>query len=316
VTEITTKTPRHQDEFDAVLLIAFGGPNCLADVRPFLANVVRGRPVPPERIEEVVKHYERIGGRSPLTELTMRQADGLRALLQREGPRLPVYVGMRNWDPYLRDTLAAMQRDGVRRAVGVILAAQQSDASWGRYQRDVETARSELNRDAPAVDFAPPWYDHPGFIEAVTAQAASALPTDRRGSAHLIFTAHSIPTAMAQASPYERQLHAGAGAVAKRLGFAEYLVAYQSRSGNPREPWLGPDIVDVVKEKAARGVHTLLVVPIGFVCDHVEVLYDLDVEARQTAAALGVELVRAPAVNDHPDFIRTLAAVVAAHVRQ
>jgi protoporphyrin/coproporphyrin ferrochelatase len=302
--------------FDAVLLIAFGGPNCMADVRPFLANVVRGRPVPPERLEAVVKHYELIGGRSPLTELTMRQADGLRALLQREGPRLAVYVGMRNWDPYLRDTLAAMQRDGVRRAVGVILAAQQSDASWGRYQRDVETARSELNRDAPAVDFAPPWYDHPGFIEAVTAQAASALPTDRRGSAHLIFTAHSIPTAMAQASPYERQLHAGAGAVAKRLGFAEYLVAYQSRSGNPREPWLGPDIVDVVKEKAARGVHTLLVVPIGFVCDHVEVLYDLDVEARQTAAALGVELVRAPAVNDHPDFIRTLAAVVAAHVRQ
>lgn len=302
--------------FDAVLLIAFGGPNCMADVRPFLANVVRGRPVPPERLEAVVKHYELIGGRSPLTELTMRQADGLRALLQREGPRLAVYVGMRNWDPYLRDTLAAMQRDGVRRAVGVILAAQQSDASWGRYQRDVETARSELNRNAPEVAFAPPWYDHPGFLEAVTAQAERALPADRRGGTHLIFTAHSIPTAMAEASPYERQLHAGAGAVAKRLGFTEYLVAYQSRSGNPREPWLGPDIVDVVKEKAARGVRTLLVVPIGFVCDHVEVLYDLDVEARQAAAALGVEFVRVPAVNDHPDFIRMLAAVVAAHVRQ
>src|SRR5262245_989967 len=288
----------------------------MADVRPFLANVLRGRPVPPERIEEVVKHYERIGGRSPLTELTMRQADGLRVLLQREGPRLPLYVGMRNWDPYLRDTLAAMQRDGVRRAVGVILAAQQSDAGWGRYQRDVETARSELNHNAPAVAFAPPWYDHPGFLEAVTAQAERALPADRRSGTHLIFTAHSIPTAMAEASPYERQLHAGAGAVAKRLGFGEYLVAYQSRSGNPREPWLGPDIVDAVKEKAARGVRTLLVVPIGFVCDHVEVLYDLDVEARQTAAALGVEFVRAPTVNDHPSFIRMLAAVIAAHVRR
>jgi ferrochelatase len=304
--------------FDAVLLIAFGGPNCMADVRPFLANVLRGRPVPPERIEEVVRHYEHIGGRSPLTELTMRQADALRARLERDGPHLPVYVGMRNWDPYLRATLAAMQRHGVRRALGVILAAQQSDASWGRYQRDVDAARAELGAAAPAVEYAPGWHDHPLFIDAVAAQAQSAaatIPAADRAAVELVFTAHSIPTAMAEASPYERQLHAGAGLVAKRLGFAQYLLAYQSRSGSPREPWLGPDIADAVRDKAARGVRALLVVPIGFVCDHVEVLYDLDVEAKQAADAAGIRFVRAPTVNDHASFIGMLAAVIRARVQ-
>ena len=304
---------------DAVLLIAFGGPTCMDDVRPFLANVLRGRPVPPQRIEAVVQHYERIGGRSPLTALTLRQADALRELLEREGPRLPVYVGMRNWHPYLRDTLAAMQQAGVRCALGVILSAQQNDAGWGRYQRDVATARAELGGAAPEVAFAAEWHDHPLFIEAVAAQAASALaalPAARRAAVRVIFTAHSIPTAMAAESPYEQQLRDGAALVAARLGFAEYCIAYQSRSGNPREPWLEPDIQDALREQAARGARELLIVPIGFVCDHVEVLYDLDVEARQAADAAGVGFTRAPAVNDHPSFIRMLAAVVAAHVRR
>lgn len=291
----------------------------MEDVRPFLANVLRGRPVPPERIEEVVHHYEVIGGRSPLNELTFRQADALRALLDRDGPRLPVYVGMRNWDPYLRDTLAGMQRDGVRRAVGVILAAQQSEASWGRYQRDVEAARAELNGAAPDVDYAAGWHSHPLFIDAAAAQARAALtaiPPERRDAAALIFTAHSIPTALADASPYEAQLREGAALVAGRLGFARHAVAYQSRSGNPQEPWLGPDIAETVRGQAQGGARDLLVVPLGFVCDHVEVLYDLDVEAKRAADAAGVRFLRAPAVNDHPSFIRMLAAVVAAHVRQ
>jgi len=304
---------------DAVLLIAFGGPNSMDDVRPFLANVLRGRPVPPQRIEEVVHHYEVIGGRSPLNELTLRQAEALRALLAREGPRLPVYVGMRNWDPYLRDTLTAMQRDGVRRAVGVILAAQENDAGWGRYQRDVAEAQAALAGAAPDVDFAPGWHAHPLFIEAVADQAGRALasiPSQRRAGAHLVFTAHSIPTAMAAASPYEAQLRTGAALVAERLGFAAHTLAYQSRSGNPREPWLGPDITETVRAQAERGARDLLVVPLGFVCDHVEVLYDLDVEARQVADALGVGFTRAPTVNDHPSFIRMLAAVIATHVRR
>ncbi len=301
---------------DAVLLIAFGGPERMEDVRPFLANVLRGRAVPPERLEAVVHHYELIGGRSPLTALTMRQAEALRRALDATGPRLPVYVGMRNWHPFLADTLAAMQRDGVRRALGIILAAQQSDASWDRYQRDVAEARAALGDAAPTVTFAPNWHAHPLFIDAVAARAAeamAALPPARREALRLVFTAHSLPVALAAASPYEAQLQVGAALVAERLGFPAHRLAYQSRSGSPREPWLEPDIAAVIGEEARRGTRELLVVPIGFVCDHVEVLYDLDIEARQAAEAAGVGFTRAAAVNDHPSFIRLLAALVAAH---
>ncbi len=304
---------------DAVLLIAFGGPNSMADVRPFLANVLRGRALPPERLEAVVHHYERIGGRSPLNELTQRQADALRTVLEREGPRLPVYIGMRNWHPLLRDTLATMQRDGVRRAVGVILAAQQSEAGWGRYQRDVAEARTSLGATAPEVTFAPNWHAHPLFIDAVAAHARAALGTlapARRSGVQLIFTAHSIPVAMAATSPYEAQVQVGAALVAEQLGFRSHRLAYQSRSGSPREPWLEPDIGAVVREEAARGTRELLVVPIGFVCDHVEVLYDLDIEAKQVADEVGIGFTRAATVNDHPSFIRMLAAVVAAVASQ
>jgi ferrochelatase len=300
---------------DAVLLIAFGGPTCMDDVRPFLANVLRGRPVPPERVEDVVHHYEAIGGRSPLSEITHRQAEALRALLMREGAPLPVYVGMRNWHPYLHDTLAAMQRDGIRRAIGVILAAQQSEASWDRYQRNVADARDALAGAAPQIDFAPNWHAHPLFIEAVAERAAAArdsLPASRCAAARLVFTGHSIPVAMAVGAPYEAQLRAGASLVAERLGVADFTLSYQSRSGNPREPWLAPDIADTLRAEAARGTHDIVVVPIGFVCDHVEVLYDLDVEAKQLADALAIVLTRAAAVNDHPAFIRMLASVVGA----
>lgn len=301
--------------YDAVLLIAFGGPDRMEDVRPFLANVLRGRPAPPERIEEVVHHYELIGGRSPLTELTVHQARALQAELATRTPALPVYVGMRNWHPYLADTLAAMHRDGVRRAIGLILAAQQNDAGWGRYQRDVAEARTGLAGAAPEVDFAPNWHAHPLFIEAVAdrvRQALAALPAERRSRMTLLFTAHSIPMALAAASPYENQLRVGAALVAEQVGFHEYRLAYQSRSGNPRDPWLEPDVGAVVRDEARRGTRELLVVPIGFVCDHVEVLYDLDVEARQIANEAGIGFTRVETVNDHPSFIRMLAAVVAA----
>lgn len=300
---------------DAVLLIGFGGPDGMDDVRPFLANVLRGRAVPAERIEEVVQHYAQIGGRSPLTALTRRQADALATALAAAGRALPVYVGMRNWHPFLADTLAAMARAGHRRAVGIILAAQQNDASWGRYQRDVAAARAAVGDAAPQVDFAPNWHAHPLFIDAVAdcARAALAtLPPARRRGVQLVCTAHSIPVALAAGAPYEAQLAVGAALVAERLGFAHHRLAYQSRSGSPREPWLEPDVATVLREEAARGTREVVVVPLGFVCDHVEVLYDLDVEARQVAADLGLGFTRAAAVNDHPSFIRMLAAVVAA----
>jgi ferrochelatase len=301
--------------YDAVLLIAFGGPERMEDVRPFLANVLKGRPAPPERIESVVHHYELIGGRSPLNELTRRQATALEALLASAGPALPVYVGMRNWHPYLTDTLAAMRTAGVRRAIGLILAPQQNDAGWERYQRDVAEARDALGDGAPVVDFAPNWHAHPLFIDAAAARARdalAALPAERRRDLQLVFTAHSIPAAMAAVSPYEGQLRIGAALIAEQLGLREHRLAYQSRSGSPRDPWLEPDICAVVRAEAARGTRALLVVPIGFVCDHVEVLYDLDIEARQIADQVGIGFTRAATVNDHPSFIRMLAALVAA----
>jgi ferrochelatase len=299
--------------YDSILLIAFGGPEKPADVRPFLANVVRGRPVPPERLDVVAHHYEIMGGRSPLNERTFEQAAALRLRLRDEGPDLPVYVGMRNWTPYLKETLDRMRSDGCRRAIGFILSAQQSEAGWERYQRNVAEARAAVGAAAPAVDFTGGWALHPLFIEAAAARVTEALaqlPAANRSAARLIFTAHSIPTAMAARSPYVAQVTEGGRLVAERVRMPRWQIAFQSRSGNPREPWLEPDINDALRGAAAEGARTIIVAPIGFVCDHVEVLYDLDVEARQTAADLGLDFVRAPAMNDHPIFIRMMADVI------
>lgn len=300
---------------DAVLLIAFGGPTRPEEIRPFLARVLAGRPVPPERAEEVARHYEAIGGRSPLNELTLRQARALQAVLEREGPGLAVFVGMRNWSPTIDEALSAMAAGGIRRALGIILAPHQTEASWERYQAAVAEARARLGPEAPEVEYAPPWFDHPKFIEAVTAQVGEVLvrvPPDRRDRAPLIFTAHSIPQAMAEASPYVAQLRTSARLTAERLGRSSWSIAYQSRSGRPDEPWLEPDIGEVLRGLARDGAREVVVVPVGFIADHVEILYDLDVEARAVAAEAGVGFHRARAVNDHPAFIAMLADLVRA----
>ena len=258
--------------YDAVLLIAFGGPTAMSEVRPFLDNVLRGRSVPAERVELVVHHYGVIGGRSPFNELTFRQARALEAELRAHGPVLPVYVGMRNWTPYVHEAVQRMAADGVRRAVGVIMAAQQTDASWGRYQRDVAAARERVGPSAPQIDYAGEWHAHPSFIEAVSGCIAAALdqvaPT-RRASAPVVFTAHSVPAAMAAASGYADQIADAARLVAERAGLGRWSIAYQSRSGGPREPWLEPDICDVIRQLGRAGERDVVVVPIGFVCDHV-----------------------------------------------
>jgi ferrochelatase len=299
---------------DAVLLIAFGGPTAPDEIRPFLDNVARGRRIPAERLEEVAHHYELMpGGRSPLNELTERQASALRRVLAAAGVSLPVFVGMRNWRPFLADTLAAMAAAGHRGAVGIILSPFRSEASWERYMGDVAAARAGVPT-APEVVFTPAWSTHPRFIEAAADSVTAALrevPAAERADAPVVFTAHSIPRAMAEASPYVEDFTAAARAVAERLGIARWSVAYQSRSGSPREPWLEPDIGSVIQQLAAKDVGHLLVMPLGFVCDHVEVLYDLDVEARALAAEHGVALHRAAAVNDHPAFVAMLADLVA-----
>jgi ferrochelatase len=298
---------------DAVLLIAFGGPTRPEEIRPFLENVTRGRRIPPARLEEVAHHYERMpGGRSPLTELTLAQAAGLEAALAREGLALPVAVGMRNWHPFLHETLAELGARGHRRVLGVILSALRCEASWDRYKDDVAAARARTP-GAPEVDFADPWFGHPKFLDAVAARAGDALarvPDPQRAWTPLIFTAHSIPVAMADEAPYVTEFTAIAHAVAGRLGHRRFSLAYQSRSGAPGDRWLTPDINDVLRSLGADRERNAAVVPAGFVCDHVEVLYDLDVEARATADTEGIALHRAAAVNDHPDFIAALADVV------
>jgi protoporphyrin/coproporphyrin ferrochelatase len=296
---------------DSVLLIAFGGPEKPADIRPFLEIVAAGRRIPAERIEEVAHHYEAIGGRSPLTELTVKQAEGLHQALKRDGIATPVYVGMRNWRPFLHETLAEMRDRGHRRALGIILSSFQTEASWERYVADVAAAREKVGVGAPEVVYAPPWAEHPRFIDAMVARAADALgrvPAPKRAEALLVFTAHSVPVAMASGSPYMRQLEAAALLIAGRVGHARWRLAYQSRSGSPRDPWLEPDISDVIR--GVTGIEDVVVVPIGFVCDHVEVLYDLDVEARAVAAESGLRFHLAQAANDHPAFIAMLADLV------
>ena len=299
--------------YQAVLLIAFGGPTAMSEVRPFLDNVLRGRSVPAERVEVVVHHYEVIGGRSPFNDLTFRQARALEAELRAGGLALPVYVGMRNWTPYLHETLQRMAADGVRHAVGLIMAAQRTDASWGRYQRDVAAARERVGAGAPQIDYAGEWHAHPLFVEAVSGCVAAALEQvapNRRAATPVVFTAHSVPAAMAAASGYAEQIADAARLVAQRAGLGRWSIAYQSRSGSPREAWLEPDVCEVIRQLGREGVRDVVVAPIGFVCDHVEVLYDLDIEARQVANDAGVRFVRAATVNDHPAFIRMLADVV------
>jgi ferrochelatase len=276
----------------------------------------------------VAHHYELFGGVSPLTRLTEAQAEGLRKRLQDDGPELPVYVGMRNWHPFLADTLAEMSRAGIRRAVGVIAAAHRSYSSCLQYKENVRDARAVLRGQGVAdveVTYTGDWYDHPMFIEASAAQVEEAiarLPDTERARAALIFTAHSIPSSMAARYPYQEQYETTARLIAARLRASTNLplpaaTVYQSRSGRPEDPWLGPDVCDYIRDQREAGLlEAAVVVPAGFVSDHIEVLYDLDTEAAGVAAKLGVPMVRARAVNDHPSFLDMLADVVRATVRR
>ncbi len=252
----------------------------------------------------------------------MKQADLLRLRLQDRGTPLPVYVGMRNWHPFLADTLADMSRAGVRRAVGFLAAAQRSYSSCTQYRENVDAARATLKesglRDVEIV-YVGDWHMHPGFIEANADHVRDALeqlPADVRSQARLVFTAHSIPVSMADRYPYQRQLEDTARAVAdavnRQRGGArhDWTLVFQSRSGRPEDPWLGPDVGDYLREEASRGLAAAVLAPIGFLCDHIEVLYDLDVEAAAVCREIGLPMARAKAVNDHPRFADAMADAV------
>jgi ferrochelatase len=296
--------------FDVVMLIGFGGPTRPDEIRPFLENVLRGRRADPARVEEVAAHYERIGGRSPYNELTMRQAAALARELECDGIAMPVVVGMRNWPPLIFDALEALRRGGARRVLCFILSPFQCEASWGRYLAAVTEARARLGALAPEVEYVAPWSEDPLFVEAAAArieEAARGLAPAARRAAHLIFTAHSIPLAMAAESPYVDQFTAAAGRVAAALAIDNWSLAFQSRSGASGDRWLEPDIRDALRLSRA---HEIIVMPLGFLCDHVEVLYDLDIEAAAIARAAVLTMIRAATVGDHPAFIRMMAAAV------
>jgi len=307
--------------FDGVLIVSFGGPQGPHDIRPFLANVLRGRRVTPERVEEVAHHYELFGGVSPITELTRRQAEGLRARLVASGHALPVYVGMRNWHPLLADTLKTMHADGIRHAVGFIAAAHHSYSSCQQYRENVMAAQKALQDAGGHIDvtFVGSWYDHPLFIEANAAHVRTAqerLPAAVRNRARLVFTAHSVPVSMADASLYREQLDTSARLIADRAGIDDWSLVYQSRSGRPQDPWLEPDVCGYLRRERDAGLAAAILCPVGFVCDHIEVLYDLDREAADVCASIALPMVRADAVNDDPIFIDMMADVVLRTIRR
>jgi len=299
---------------DSVLLVSFGGPQGLADIRPFLANVLRGRRVSPERVEEVVRHYELFGGVSPITGITLRQAEGLRSRLAGAGVALPVYVGMRNWHPLLHDTLGQMHAAGARRALGFILAAQHSYSSCQQYRENVAAARATLRQEGKDVEvtYTGSWFDHPQWIGVNAAHVREALvrlPGDVRPRARLVFTAHSIPVPMAETSRYAEQLRESARLVAAEVGIDDWVLVYQSRGGRPGDPWLEPDVCDYLREARAGGLAAAVICPVGFVCDHIEVLYDLDREAGDVCREIGLPMTRAEAANDDPVFLDMMADV-------
>jgi protoporphyrin/coproporphyrin ferrochelatase len=302
--------------YQGILLIAFGGPATPEEIWPFLARVTDGISIPAQRLAEVARHYEALGGKSPLNEITFRQADALRKILS---ARLPVYVGLRNSRPFFAETLQQMHDDGVRRALGFILSSHQTEASWERYQKNIADARAEIGAQAPAVDYCDGWHDHPLFIRSwleLIQTAVATFPAATRAAIPLVFTAHSVPTPMAARSPYVEQLQTTARLIAAKLDHPRWSIAYQSRSGKPTDPWLEPDISAVIKDFAAAGIKQVVLAPIGFVCDHVEVLYDLDMEAKKFAEELGVRLTRANCPNDHPMFIRMIADVILKRLAQ
>ncbi|MGB2693078.1 MAG: ferrochelatase [Thermodesulfobacteriota bacterium] len=299
-------------KYDAILMIGYGAPEKIEDIRPFLQNVAKGRPIPPDRLEEVAHHYELFGGKSPLNEYTYRQALGLQNKLAEYGHDLPVDVGMRNWHPFTPDTIKKIYDNGARKVIGMIMAAHQSDASWERYQRDVQEALTELGLEME-FDYSPPLFDHPLFIENSADRVQDCLdqiPKEEYPETMILFTAHSIPVPMAEASPYVQQLETTARLIAEKLNYKNWRLVYQSRSGRPTDPWLEPDVCDVIEGISKDGVKNVIAQPIGFICDHIEVLFDIGVEAQETSDEVGIKLYRAKTVNDDPKFIEAMADVV------
>lgn len=292
-------------EYDALLLVSFGGPEGMDDVMPFLENVLRGRNVPRERMLGVAHHYEMFGGVSPINQQNRDLIAALRRELDTHGPNLPIYWGNRNWHPLLTDTLRQMSNDGVRNALAFVTSAYSSYSSCRQYRENIAAAQEKAGPGAPRVDKLRAFYNHPLFIEANVEHIREAWSQVDQ-PAELVFTAHSIPESMAAHCDYAAQLKEAGGLIADALGIDRWRVVYQSRSGSPSQPWLGPDIADCLRELNADGIENVVVAPIGFVSDHMEIVYDLDFEAQNLARELGMKMVRAATAGTHPAFVKMI----------
>ena len=299
--------------YDAILLLSFGGPEGMDEVMPFLENVLRGRGVPAERMRAVAHHYELFGGVSPINSQNRALIAALEKELETNGPRLPVYWGNRNWHPLLADTLRVMARDGIKNALAFVTSAYSSYSGCRQYLEDIERAQAEVGPESPRVDKLRAFYNHPGFIlpniERVRA-ALNQIPESRRAQAQIAFTAHSIPQAMAASCNYEAQLKETCRLIAEGLGRDHWRLVFQSRSGPPTQAWLEPDICDYLRELKASGNSDVVVAPVGFISDHMEVVYDLDTEARRLCEEIGLNMIRAATVGTHPTFIKMIRELI------
>ena len=297
------------------MLIGFGGPEKPEEVRPFLESVLRGVKIPQARFEQVLRHYEVIGGVSPYNSITYRQMKALEIELRKRGIPAPVFIGFRHASPSLGDTLKRIQKAEINRVVGFVLSPLRSYASFGKYVERVEEARKKSGAGRIEFIYTEPFHDNPLFIQAQSDEAAKIiqkLSPAEKNKTFFIFSAHSIPAAMAQAGGYDRQFEVIATLIARRAGISSWAVAYQSRSGNPKDPWLEPSVEGLIKGVDRSKYKNVALVPAGFLCDNAEVIYDLDYEIKNLCQSIGLSYVRAKTVTDHPQFIRLMADLVEA----
>ena len=300
--------------YDALLVVSFGGPESREDVIPFLENVLRGRNVPRERMLAVAEHYYHFGGKSPINDQTRELISAIERELAQHGPKLPVYWGNRNWHPMLADTLRQMKQDGIRRALAFVTSAYSSYSGCRQYRENISQAQSEVGDGAPEVDKLRAFFNHPGFIDATESRLRDALkelPAGEQKNIQVIYTAHSIPMSMANSSDYVAQLEEVRKLVSEHLRISNDALVYQSRSGAPGQPWLEPDILDHLRKVKERNLASAVILaPIGFISDHMEVLYDLDVEASQLCDSLSLPMARAKTVGVHPSFIAMIRELI------
>jgi len=300
--------------YDAILIVSFGGPEGHDDVIPFLENVLRGRNVPRERMLAVAEHYYHFNGKSPINQQTRDLIAALKAELDQHGPKLPVYWGNRNWHPMLADTLRQMKLDGIRHALALVTSAYSSYSGCRQYREDIARAQAEVGPGAPEIDKIRAFFNHPGFIEATEDRVRDALaeiPAAAKDNLQIVYVAHSIPLSMATTCDYVQQLEELRKLVSGRLGVHNDTLVYQSRSGAPGQPWLEPDILDYLREVKTKNLASAVVIaPISFISDHMEVLYDLDIEARQLCDSFPLPMARAKTVGVHPKFIGMIRELI------